>query len=368
MTAKDNAQAVPLRLNTEIREIADSLQAPALLTAERKAVLKKRVGALLDEQNAVLIAHYYVDDELQQLAEDTGGHVSDSLDMADFGNKHPADTLVVIGVQFMGETAKILNPEKRVLMPDLAANCSLDLSCPADEFSAYCDEHPDRTVVVYANTSAAVKARADWMVTSSNALPIIRHLKDQGQKIIWAPDRHLGNYIQAQTGADMLIWQGACVVHDEFRVTELIQLKQKHPNAEVLVHPESPAEIIAEADVVGSTSRLIQAAKASSASTLIIATDSGLFHKMKRAAPEKTLMIAPTGGETATCSMCGHCGWMALNSLESLVSVLETGNNEIYVSEDVRTRALIPIQRMLEFSKSFGLVKELPRQIVSHGR
>lgn len=368
MTAENNAQEIPQRLDAEIRMIAKNLRPPPLLTAEKKAALKNRVKTLLKEQNAVLIAHYYVDDELQQLTEESGGHVSDSLDMADFGNQHPADTLVVIGVQFMGETAKILNPEKRVLMPDLDANCSLDLSCPADEFSAFCDAHPDRSVVVYANTSAAVKARADWMVTSSNALPIVRHLKDQGQKIIWAPDRHLGNYIQSQTGADMLIWQGACVVHDEFRVTELVRLKQEHPDAEVLVHPESPAEIIAEADVVGSTSRLIQAAKESAATELIIATDFGLFHKMRQAAPGKKLLIAPTGGESATCSMCGHCGWMALNSLESLVTVLETGINEINIGENIRLNAFKPIQRMLDFSKSFGIVKHAPRRIAGHGQ
>lgn len=364
MATTNKAQEIPQRLDAEIRKIAAGLQPPTLLSVERKAALKKRIGELLKQQNAVLIAHYYVDDELQQLAEETGGHVADSLAMADFGNQHPADTLIVIGVRFMGETAKILNPEKRVLMPDLNANCSLDLSCPADEFAAFCDEYPDHSVVVYANTSAAVKARADWMVTSSNALPIVRYLKNQGQKIIWAPDRHLGHYIQSQTGADMLIWQGACIVHDEFRVTELMRLKQKHPHADVLVHPEAPADIIAEADVVGSTSRLIQAAKESTADELIIATDYGLFHKMKQAAPDKKLLIAPTGGESATCSMCGHCRWMALNSLESLVTVLETGGNEITVDENIRQKALRPIQRMLDFSKSFGLVKDEPRQAV----
>jgi len=353
MTTVNRAQEVPQHLNAEIRRIAKRVRPPVLLTAERKEELKKRVKELLKQQNAVLVAHYYVDDELQQLAEETGGHVADSLDMANFGNQHPADTLVVLGVRFMGETAKILNPEKRVLMPDLDANCSLDLGCPADEFSAFCDEHPDHTVVVYANTSAAVKARADWMVTSSNALPI---------------DRHLGHYVQSQTDADMLIWQGTCIVHDEFRTAELIQLKQEHPNAEVLVHPESPKGVIAEADVVGSTSRLIQAAKESQADELIVATDYGLFHKMKQAAPDKTFLIAPTGGESATCTMCAHCPWMAMNGLENLVSVLENGSNEILIDEDIRQRALVPIQRMIEFSQSFGLVKEIPRQAIGNGR
>ncbi len=368
MTTVNRAQDIPQRLDAEIRKIAEGVRLPARLSAKRKAELKKRVKELLKQQNAVLVSHYYVDDELQQLAEETGGHVADSLDMANFGNQHPADTLVVIGVRFMGETAKILNPEKRVLMPDLNANCSLDLGCPADEFAAFCDDHPDRTVVVYANTSAAVKARADWMVTSSNALPIVRHLKDQGQKIIWAPDRHLGHYIQSQTDADMLIWRGTCIVHDEFRTAELKKLKQEHPHAMVLAHPESPKAVIAEADVVGSTSRLIQAAKESQANELIVATDYGLFHKMKQAAPDKTFLVAPTGGESATCIMCAHCRWMAMNGLENLVSTLESGSNEILIDEDIRQKALVPIQRMLEFSQSFGLVKETPRHAVGNGR
>jgi len=364
----NRAQAVPHNLDEEIRRTAAGLQPPAMLSVEKKTELKTKIRKLLKQQNAVLVAHYYVDDELQQLAEETGGHVADSLDMANFGNQHPADTLVVIGVRFMGETAKILNPEKRVLMPDLDANCSLDLGCPVDEFSAFCDEHPNHAVVVYANTSAAVKARADWVVTSSNALPIVRHLKDQGKKIIWAPDRHLGHYVQSQTGADMLIWQGVCIVHDEFRTVELLKLMREHPDAEVLAHPESPETVIAEADVVGSTSRLIQAAKDSTASELIVATDSGLFHKMKQTAPDKTLIIAPTGGDSATCIMCAQCPWMAMNGLENLLRVLETGSNEIHISEAVRKDALKPIERMLAFSKSFGLVKEAPRQAVGNGR
>ena len=181
------------------------------------------------QHNAVLVAHYYVDGDLQDLAEETGGCVSDSLEMARFGHDHPAHTLVVAGVRFMGETAKILSPEKRVLMPDLEATCSLDLGCPADEFAAFCDAHPDRKVVVYANTSAAVKARADWMVTSSCALAIVRHLNEQGEKILWAPDKHLGRYIQEQTGADMLMWNGACIVHDEFKAVELELLRKRTP-------------------------------------------------------------------------------------------------------------------------------------------
>ena len=220
---------------------------PQIPTAAERAQRKAQAKALLAANGAVLVAHYYVDGELQDLALETGGCVADSLEMARFGRDHAARTLVVAGVRFMGETAKILCPDKRVLMPDLEATCSLDLGCPADEFTASCDAHPDRQVVVYANTSAAVKARADWMVTSSCALAIVRHLHAQGQKILWAPDRHLGRYIQDQTGADMLLWNGACIVHDEFKGLELELLRREHPQAVVLVHPESPVSVVAQA-------------------------------------------------------------------------------------------------------------------------
>src|SRR5690606_20401107 len=186
-------------------------------TPEQETDYKERIKALLKQHNAVLVAHYYTDPLIQALAEETGGCVSDSLEMARFGHDHPADTLVVAGVKFMGETAKILTPQKRVLMPTLEATCSLDLGCPIDEFSAFCDQHPDRTVVVYANTSAAVKARADWVVTSSIALDVAEHLAANGKKIIWAPDRHLGDYVRRESGADILMWDGACIVHEEFK-------------------------------------------------------------------------------------------------------------------------------------------------------
>lgn len=342
---------IPLKLRDKIVSLAEHAAKPAVTSAEQSKQLIKRIKALLKQENAVIIAHYYTDEQLQILADETGGHVADSLSMADFGNRHPATTLVVVGVKFMGETAKILNPEKRVLMPDLEADCSLDLACPADEFSAFCDEHPDRKVVVYANTSAAVKARADWVVTSSNAVDIVNHLKEQGEKIIFAPDKHLGRYVQQQTGADMINWQGFCVVHDEFRAQELKELKAKNPHAQVLVHPESPEDVIELADVVGSTTKLINAARESKADTLIVATDYGIFHKMKEAAPGKKLLVAPTGGTSPTCSMCAHCPWMAMNSLEKLVHVLETGDNEIHIDEAIRQQAVIPIQRMLDFSK-----------------
>ncbi|WKB53120.1 quinolinate synthase NadA [Eleftheria terrae] len=322
---------------------------PEPLTPEQRTDWKARAKALLKQHDAVLVAHYYVDGDLQDLALETGGCVADSLEMARFGRDHPSQTLVVAGVRFMGESAKILSPHKRVLMPDLDATCSLDLGCPAEDFAAFCDAHPDRKVVVYANTSAAVKARADWMVTSSCALAIVRHLKDQGEKVLWAPDRHLGRYIQEQTGADMLMWNGACIVHDEFKGLELDLLKQAHPGARVLVHPESPSSVVAQADVVGSTSQLLNAVVNSDAQTFIVATDNGILHRMRQLAPGKTLIEAPTAGNSATCKSCAHCPWMAMNALQGVVACLEQGSGEISVPEPVRSQALGCIDRMLDF-------------------
>ena len=210
----------------------------------------------LSDENAVLIAHYYTDPKIQALAEKTGGCVSDSLEMARFGANHDASTLIVCGVKFMGETAKILGRDKRVLMPTLDATCSLDLGCPEEEFSAFCDIYPERTVVVYANTSAAVKARADWVVTSSIAVDVVEHLDSLGEKILWAPDRFLGNYVKKQTGADMVLWDGACIVHEEFKSQRLQEMMAVYPEAAVLVHPESPESVVALATVAGSTSQL----------------------------------------------------------------------------------------------------------------
>ena len=321
------------------------------LDAAEKAALVAKIKRLLVERDATLVAHYYTSPELQELAEATGGYVSDSLDMARFGTECQASTLVVAGVRFMGETAKILNPEKRVLMPDLHAECSLDLGCPPEEFAAFCDQHPERTVVVYANTSAAVKARSDWVVTSGIALDLIRHLAERGEKLIWAPDRHLGAYVQRETGVDMLLWSGSCVVHEAFKADGLRKLRARHPDAKVLVHPESPLDVIAQADVVGSTTALVEAARKLPAKKFIVATDNGLFHKMKQAAPDKIFLEAPTGGKGATCVSCAHCPWMAMNGLRNLARVLETGRNEIVIDAAVRERAVRPIRRLLEFAK-----------------
>jgi quinolinate synthase len=323
---------------------------PAEPSPDERAELKERVRRLLKERDAVMVSHYYVHPDLQDLAEETGGIVSDSLEMARFGRNHPAGTLVVSGVRFMGETAKILSPEKRVLMPDLDATCSLDLGCPISEFSAFCDQHPDRTVVVYANTSAAVKARSDWLVTSSCALDIVRALKDQGHKILWAPDRHLGHYIQRETGADMVFWNGACIVHDEFKAYELEGLMKQYPRAKVLVHPESPADVVALADAVGSTSAILKAAREMEAKEFIVATDNGMMHKLRTLNPDKFFIEAPTAGNSATCKSCAHCPWMAMNGLAGLAQVLEAGTNEIHVDPAVVDRARVPIDRMLAFT------------------
>jgi quinolinate synthase len=325
---------------------------PVEPSANERAALKDKIRRLLKERNAVMVSHYYVHPDLQDLAEETGGIVSDSLEMARFGRDHAATTLLVSGVRFMGETAKILSPEKRVLMPDLDANCSLDLGCPIDEFSAFCDAHPDRTVVVYANTSAQVKARSDWLVTSSCALDIVRALKEKGHKILWAPDRHLGGYIQRETGADMVMWGGSCIVHDEFKAFELQALMKEHPKAKVLVHPESPLDVVALADAVGSTSAILKAARELDAREFIVATDNGMMHKLRALNPGKLFLEAPTAGNSATCKSCAHCPWMAMNGLAGLAHVLETGSNEIHVDPALGQRARVPIDRMLAFTSA----------------
>ncbi|ABL99918.1 quinolinate synthase NadA [Shewanella amazonensis] len=331
---------------------------PIPLSDVQKLEYKEKIKALLKARDAVLVAHYYTDPEIQALAEETGGCVSDSLEMARFGRDHPAKTLIVAGVKFMGETAKILSPEKTVLMPTLEATCSLDVGCPIETFSAFCDAHPDHTVVVYANTSAAVKARADWVVTSSIALEIVEHLDSEGKKIIWGPDRHLGSYIAKQTGAEMLLWQGECIVHDEFKAKALRELKLQYPDAAVLVHPESPASVVEMADAVGSTSQLIKAAQTLPNETFIVATDKGIFYKMQQAAPGKTLIEAPTGGNGATCKSCAHCPWMAMNGLKAIEAALsadDASRHEIFVDDALRERAKLPLDRMLDFAKTLNM-------------
>lgn len=321
------------------------------LTPEQEAHYSERIIAELKAQNAVLVAHYYCDPIIQELAEKSGGCVADSLEMARFGSQHSAQTLVVAGVRFMGETAKILNPEKRILMPTLDATCSLDLGCPVKEFSEFCDQHPDRTVVVYANTSAAVKARADWVVTSSCALDIVESLMDNGEKILWAPDQHLGRYIQRETGADMLLWEGACIVHEEFKAKQLADMKVLYPEAAVLAHPESPTAVLELADVIGSTTQLIKATQELPNQQFIVATDRGIFYKMQQLSPGKTFIEAPTAGEGAACRSCANCPWMAMNTLEAMLLSLQNGDNEITVDPALIPKAVRPLQRMLDFTR-----------------
>ena len=334
-----------------VRQYLDQAWRPAHLSADEAQALRQRIVALLAREQAVMVAHYYTDPSLQALAEETGGFVGDSLEMARFGNRHPAQTLVVCGVRFMGETAKILSPDKRVLMPTLEATCSLDIGCPIEAFSAFCDAHPERTVVVYANTSAAVKARADWVVTSSIALAVAEHLMDEGKAILWGPDKHLGDYIQRCTGADMLMWDGSCIVHEEFKAKGLLNMKAVHPEAAILAHPESPSSVLDIADFIGSTSQIIHAAKTRPERQFIVATDQGIFYKLQQTVPDKEFIIAPTAGEGATCRSCANCPWMGMNSLENLAETLEHGRSEIHVDRALARRALIPLERMLAFPK-----------------
>lgn len=320
-------------------------------SADLRQTLLAEIPLLLKQRDAVLVAHYYVHPDLQDLAEQTGGLVADSLEMARFGRQHRARTLVVAGVRFMGETAKILSPDKTVLMPSREAECSLDLGCPSSDFNAFCDAHPDRTVVVYSNTSAAVKARADWVVTSGCAVAVARHLHQQGKKLLWAPDRHLGDYVARESGADLLLWQGSCVVHDEFKTQELADLKRAMPHARILVHPESPRSIIALADRVGSTRGIIEAAADPAVNTFIVATDNGLFHQLRRIYPDKTFIEAPTAGASATCKSCAHCPWMAMNGLVNLRDTLLGQTDPIQIDETLIDRARLPIERMLAFTQ-----------------
>jgi len=313
----------------------------------KESLLKTK--SLLKNNNAKIIAHYYVDELVQRLAEDTGGLVSDSLEMARYGAKQKESTLIVAGVRFMGETAKILSPDKKILMLDMEATCPLDTGCDYINFKKFCDDHPDREVVVYANTSAEVKSIADWVVTSSMAVSLIEHLTSLGKKLIWAPDKYLGNYILEKTGADMLLWDGSCIVHEEYKAIELKNMIREYPDSDVLVHPESPRSIIQMAHVVGSTTRLIEASKSSSKKYIIVATEKGIFYQMKKYSPEKIFLEAPTEGEGATCKSCGRCPWMNLNTVNKVLNVFKSKSNEIVLSHDIIAKAKTPIDRMVNF-------------------
>ena len=302
--------------------------------------LISEIERLRREKNAVVMAHYYQIGDIQDIADMVG----DSLALAQYAAKTEADIIVLCGVHFMGETAKILSPQKKVLVPDIEAGCSLADSCPADEFERFVKSHPDHTVVSYVNTTAAVKALTDIVVTSTNAKKIIDSLPLDA-KIIFAPDRNLGNYINSVTGRNMLLWDGACHVHEQFSVESLVELKKAHPKAKVLAHPECKNVVLMLADFVGSTQALLNYATSSQDTELLVATESGIIHQMQKQNPNKVFIPVPPVDST-----CG-CNYMRLNSLEKLYLCLKTEQPEILVDEALRVKAVKPIERMLELSK-----------------
>ena len=311
--------------------------------------LRSEILRLKQERNAVIMAHYYQRQEIQELAD----YIGDSLALAQLAAKTDAEVIVLCGVHFMGETAKILCPEKTVIVPDLSAGCSLADSCPADEFEAFVKAHPDHTVVSYVNTSAAVKAVTDVVVTSSNAKQIVESLPEDA-KIIFGPDRNLGNYINSITGREMLLWDGACHVHEQFSLKKLLDLRRQYPEAKVLVHPECPKPIRILADKVGSTQALLNFAVNDEAQQFIVCTESGILFQMQRQCPDKTFIAAPP--EDGTCA-CNECNYMKLITLEKLYNSLLYLQPTIEVDPDVAERAVKPIERMLDISKQLGIIK-----------
>ena len=311
--------------------------------------LKKEILRLKKERNAIIMAHYYQREEIQQLAD----HIGDSLALAQMAAKTDAPVIILCGVHFMGETAKILSPDKTVIVPDLSAGCSLADSCPADEFEQFVKAHPDHTVISYVNTSAAVKAVTDVVVTSSNAKEIVGSLP-QDEKIIFGPDRNLGNYINSITGREMLLWDGACHVHEKFSVEKLVALKREYPGAKVLVHPECPKPVRIMADKVGSTQALLNFAVDDESQEFIVCTESGILFEMQRRCPDKTFIPAPP--EDGTCA-CNECEYMKLITLEKLYNSLKFMAPEIIVDPDIAERAVKPIQRMLDISHDLGIIK-----------
>ena len=315
-----------------------------------KSILFDSITANLKSNDATIISHYYVDPLIQEITEITGGFVGDSLEMAKFGSKCKTQNLIVSGVKFMAETAKILSPSKNIYVPTIEATCSLDLGCPAEKLREMKEKYPDRVLVVYANTSAEVKAMADWVVTSSIAKEIIEDLYFQGEKILWAPDKYLGGYLQKETGADMVLWDSACVVHEEFKASGLKDLKKVHPDAGILVHPESPPDVISMADAVGSTSHLIKASQDLNFKKFIVATDKAIFYKMSQLSPEKEFFEAPTGGTGSSCKSCAHCPWMGLNSLKNLEHCTDELTNEINLDSTIIKKAKVPLDKMINFT------------------
>ena len=309
--------------------------------------LIEEIDRLRKEKNAVILAHYYQCNEIQDVAD----YVGDSLALAQWAAKTDADVIVMCGVHFMGETAKILCPDKKVLVPDMEAGCSLADSCPVDEFARFVEAHPGYTVISYVNTSAAVKAYTDVVVTSTNARQIVESFP-KDEKIIFGPDRNLGNYINSITGREMLLWNGACHVHEQFSVAKILELKKQYPDADVLAHPECKAVLLKLADKVGSTAALLKHAVKSDKKRFIVATESGILHEMQKQCPDKEFIPAPP--EDSTCA-CNECNYMRLNTLEKLRDCLRDETPEIVVDKKVAERAIRPIQRMLDISAQLGL-------------
>lgn len=312
-----------------------------------KEFLISEINRLKMEKNAIIMAHYYQDGDIQDIAD----FVGDSLALAQWAAKTDADIIMLCGVHFMGETAKILSPNKKVLVPDMAAGCSLADSCPADEFEKFIKAHPGHKVISYVNTTAAVKALTDVVVTSTNAKQIVESFP-KDEKIIFGPDKNLGNYINSITGRNMVLWNGACHVHEKFSVRKVLDLKKEYPDAQVLVHPECKDVIVRLADKVGSTAGLLKYAIASDCKRFLVATESGILHEMQKSAPDKVFIPIPP--EDSTCA-CNNCSYMRLNTLEKVYEVLKNESPEVEVSDELREKAVKPILKMLEISAKLGL-------------
>jgi quinolinate synthase len=313
----------------------------------KKEFLVDEINKLRKEKNGIILSHYYQEPEIQDIAD----FVGDSLALAQWAAKTSADIIVLCGVHFMGETAKILSPQKRVFIPDTAAGCSLADSCPADEFKKFIEEHPDHTVISYVNTTAAVKALTDIVVTSTNARQIVESLPPE-EKIIFGPDRNLGDYINKLTGRNMLLWNGYCHVHQQFSMDKILELKKRYPEALLLAHPECPNYLLQIADHIGSTSSLLKFATLSDRKQFIVATEAGILHQMQKDNPDKLFIPAPP--EDSTCA-CNECFYMKMNTLEKLYACLKNEAPEIFIDEEIRLKAVKPIERMLEISEKYGL-------------
>ncbi|MGB4568270.1 MAG: quinolinate synthase NadA [Dysgonamonadaceae bacterium] len=312
-----------------------------------KSEIIKNINTLRKEKNAIILSHFYQDGDIQDIAD----FIGDSLALAQWAAKTTADIIVLCGVHFMGETAKIICPEKRVFIPDIKAGCSLADSCAVEEFQQFIDEHPDYTVVSYINTSAAIKALSDIIVTSANAAKIIASLPED-EKIIFVPDKNLGDYVNKQTGRNMLLWNGACHVHQQFSIERILELKQQYPDALLLTHPECPANLREISDHVGSTSSMLKFSKNSDKKQFIVATEAGILHQMKKENPDKKFIPAPPKDSANTCN---ECVFMRMNTLEKLYLCLKNETPEIFVDEETQLKAVRPIKKMLEISSKYGL-------------